>query len=46
MTELSMMKFKSGTEIEEIKNEWIKHDGESWIYEAEGDKNQKWRNWK
>ena len=41
------MKFKSGTKIEEIKkNGWIKYDGESWIYEAEGDKNQKWRNWK
>ena len=40
MTELSMMKFKSGTKIEELKkNGWIKYDGESWIYEAEGDKN-------
>ena len=39
MTESSVMKFKSEAEIEEIKNGWIKYDGESWIYEAEGDKN-------
>ena len=39
MDELSVMKFKSEAEIEEIKNGWIKYDGESWIYEAEGDKN-------